>query len=743
MLKAFLHNMNSNYRIITAFTILLLFLAVIPSSAVQKHRKVIFVVADRLTLDDLSSSSTPSIGNLVQKSSVAIISPACIGKKSPNSVYASVSSGSPARGSEALDDLFSRKELIAAESASAEDVYRRRTGLSPEEDQSLLITIGSITRVNEDSGFPNNLGALGNAIRKAGLSTAAFGNSDIRNRKLRLPAVIAMDGSGRIARGNVGATFDKPGLGPTGVVTDVFKLADAVHAEIDRSAFIVVHFGDTERLDEMERSLSPRAYEIYREVAIKNLDSLIDRLMRTAEDNDAVLLVASFVAPGANNWSNLTPMLIFDPDAKRVGLITTATTRTPGLISAIDVAPVVLNSMGLPLPDKMMGRTATVIESKDKIADTKKLAGTIRRNTAVQAPLLGSAAAIGMLCLIFLAAMAASGGTVGKGNLFLVTTGVIFALDVTVAALILSKVAPATPLPYSATIVGAAFLMALLTSAAATIIGKMRRTKANAALPMVVFSAVAAAAVIADAFSTGALARFSSIPSFGFRYYGIGNEYMGLAIGCLCTIAIWISGPIFSKRAKRVYLGLFILATSAIAFPGLGTNAGGAIAAVVTFGLLYVALCRGRFSPKHVAIMVGAAFLLLFLLAFVDLATNGPRASHIGESLQATQRGGAGYLAGAAVRKVGMNVRQLATRQGRLALMGAAPLAVIWFMSIHPKLLKKSRQGAPASTAALVAVLVGAITAAISNDNGIIAASLMLTPVIPAVLLSLTEETDG
>jgi len=208
---------------------------------------------------------------------------------------------------------------------------------------------------------------------------------------------------------------------------------------------------------------------------------------------------------------------------------------------------------------------------------------------------------------------------------------------------------------------------------------------------------------------------------------------MGLAVGSVAAAAIWLGGP------RKVWLLVFAIAVLAIGLPGLGTNAGGTVTAVVTFGLLYLVLSCGSFKPRHVAALVGLGVLLLVLFAALDVATNGRGASHVGLSLAATQHDGIAYVVVTAGRKLGMNLQQLGSRQGRLALTGAVPLGVLWYLGIRPRL---ARQKAITRAMGIRAAIVGAVVALLCNDNGAVAACLLLTPITAALFLSLMAEEN-
>jgi hypothetical protein len=714
-----------------------------PALAERAPGKVVLIAANRLSLDDLHTANLPNIDALVQGGSLGLIAASSAGRKTPESVLASVGAGAPARGSFALNDAYSAAEMIYAERATAAEVYTRRTGRSAAEGSVVMISIGRILRADADAVHSGRLGALGEALHEGGKRAAYFGNSDVGDFSRRSAAAIIIDRHGYIPVGDVSDGMLMEGMGPSGLVTDVDTMARAVSDTLPVADVIVLDFGDPARVDLSEPSLSPQAFAAYRKAAIENLDALVGRLIPMAKSGEMTLILASFSPPGGRDWSSLTPIVAFGADLQP-GLLTSSTTRTPGLVTSIDIGPYILETVGVAAPDEMSGRTIRRVGDPDPTAALLRLAGVVVRNHRVQAPLFAPIAAVGMLALTAGVAFLAFGTRPSRSTFAAIRAVLVYSLSVPLSALLVSSIAPVNAFAYAATVLAVAAGVTAISLAVAFLLGRrFPDMRGRGALPMVVLAILIVFAALADAFAGGSLARFSSLASFGFRYYGLGNEYMALAVGSLCVAMIWLTAPVLSLRARRVCAGIFIVAAVAIGFPGFGTNAGGAATAVVTFGLLYLALSRGEFRLRHVAGLFGAAAVLLILFGAVDIIANETGASHIGETIAATQREGPGYLVAAATRKMTLNFQHLGLQQGKLAVMGSTPFLVLWFVGVHPRLMERVRKGPEGSGVRLLAVVAGAGTALISNDNGIIAASLLLSPMVVAIFLSMMEDGYG
>lgn len=195
----------------------------------------------------------------------------------------------------------------------------------------------------------------------------------------------------------------------------------------------------------------------------------------------------------------------------------------------------------------------------------------------------------------------------------------------------------------------------------------------------------------------------------GIRFYGIGNEYMGLLIG-----AALMSVP------KRFLGGVGVGVVLLLGLPMLGANAGGAMAASVAF----FPPLKGKRWQALLPFMVVAA------LALLDRLQPGAAQSHIG---QAAGRGPSAW-GEIVVRKLAMNARLTVAGPTLIAL--AATAIGGWQLKRLFARLDEELQGR------VVQALWGAGAAIVFNDSGTVAALLLLAPVIVTCLdraLHLTE----
>ena len=76
----------------------------------------------------------------------------------------------------------------------------------------------------------------------------------------------------------------------------------------------------------------------------------------------------------------------------------------------------------------------------------------------------------------------------------------------------------------------------------------------------------------------------------GVRFYGIGNEYEGLALGTTALLpfmaqSLWKPGAeVFRKEGWLLATGLWPVALVVVAAPALGADFGGALSLAVAYG---------------------------------------------------------------------------------------------------------------------------------------------------------------
>lgn len=239
-------------------------------------------------------------------------------------------------------------------------------------------------------------------------------------------------------------------------------------------------------------------------------------------------------------------------------------------------------------------------------------------------------------------------------------------------------------------------------------------------------------------------------PMIGARYYGIGNEYMGILIGAailLVSIAMHYYHVKFPRTLRSAGILLFILIITYLASPLLGTNAGGAITAVIAFGIAALRMFCGKILeevrwPRFILFITVFGLVSVVILWFLNyvLPTGGEHQSHIGKAITLLFEGRIDVIGGIMARKLAMNWHLIGVSSWSKVLMTC--LFVMAVIVLRPRgIFERWQQTIPYIMYGFSANAVGAIIVLLVNDSGIVAAATMMIFVaVPMLIIKLQDK---
>src|SRR5690606_22312553 len=131
-------------------------------------------------------------------------------------------------------------------------------------------------------------------------------------------------------------------------------------------------------------------------------------------------------------------------------------------------------------------------------------------------------------------------------------------------------------------------------------------------VPFARLSGLTALLLVVDLFRQAVWMKHSLLgydPILGSRFYGIGNEYMGIFVGAALVAS---TSALEAARTPRFFrFGLFALAVvyagaiALLAWPAGGANVGGAITATFAFGAAFWRLSTGPRSAVRSPLRTG------------------------------------------------------------------------------------------------------------------------------------------
>ncbi|TMV50817.1 hypothetical protein FE783_09095 [Paenibacillus mesophilus] len=684
--------------------------------------------------------------------------------------YATMGAGAPAFSSAGY---LSWNAVDAAGDRTASELYRRLTGLEPHGANIVVPEIAAIRRRNDNRSQHSQPGLLGESLRRHGIAAGVFGNSDTSQGKKRYAPLLIMDENGLVPIGDVGGNMTMPDPGsPYEVRTSAPELLRAWDS-IRAPAVSLLEWGDLWRFQAEQSRYAAEQAEREKIEILRRLDHLVGEIVRRQRSADSIWLLSPFVGPeAARNKMLLAPVVHDGPDVSP-GLLLSPSTRREGIVTASDFAPSILASFGIEASNDMVGRAMTAVRHPDPLAALMKDIGTIgeiyRLRPRVLIPFVSVEATV------LLAALVAMWVKLGRalrwiGTLLLALLAAPFSL------LLLGWLNAAYPLPGA----GQLALFVALTGFLACLFGYGRSAISAAGM----LSGITVAALLLDGMLGAEGMKHSVLgydPMIGARYYGMGNEYMGVVVGA-ATLAFAAalerrrrrqvaaraaadsaaSPPPGSRTAafarRRRSAGLaaglaaaaFAAVTLYLAAPGLGTNAGGAITAAVAFGLAWLrSFANGAFRRLGLLRLtlvcgglVAASLGLLWLLNAVILADAG-RQSHIGRAMGLLGEGRADLITATVLRKLQMNVHLIGVSVWTKVL--AAGLLVMAVAVVRPRgAFRRWEAGYPHYMSGFIAIAVGSVAALAFNDSGIVAAATMIVyAAVPMLLLRIQEDSSS
>ncbi len=623
------------------------------------------------------------------------------GGTQPQGSYLTIGSGSRAYGIRNAERVYHGDESVRGTTAQA--LYLLRTGETSTSNQPVLIDLAQLLEAAKQARYPLQVGAFGQALADADVTIGAFGNSDTREDKARWAGLVAIDARGVIPRGTLypDLLFADTDY-PFGIRTNyALLLTTILKSDVDVA---VVDLGDPHRYNSYQQFMLPKQQQVLRARIWSDAWQFIDQL--TVNLPDTKIMVAS-PYPGeirarAGQW--FAPLLIIGQD---VGLLRSATTRWSGIVTNLDVAPTILSSVAIK-DHAMVGRTIKIIPGLHGEQLVAQLMA-IEERTFQVAKYRGQVlrALVGFQIFLYLISL-----------IMLIVPWRVSAFFVQLLqlSLLISLI-----LPLILLLLSAGWIWPLMATVLLCVMYYRTDHQLYLVAGMALFTALL---VIIDVVGGSTWIRFSFFgydPLGGARFYGIGNEFMGILIGS--TIMGW---TILRERVhwggKFLDLLVFVLVTVVIAAPQWGTNVGGGLTAVIGFGVAWLGLQKTRLQLKPLIGLLLLALLGLGALMIFDGIRPEGMQSHIGQTVRVIREQGLVAVLMIIQRKISMNLRLLRYSfwsRGLLAAILAMGASLIWPSSYLQWLVKSH----PKVIAGIVGTLAATISAFFLNDSGVVAAA--------------------
>ncbi|BAS29440.1 hypothetical protein [Limnochorda pilosa] len=679
--------------------------------------RLLLVLADGLGWNDLGPAPGETLGAFRSRPAVGLVTAGPRDPSDPWSRYLSLGVGRRTvfpRGS--LPPVVSPETRV--EKREARELWHSLMGRQVPDTAGMLLLMPPV-----EPPAPT----LGDALREAGVSLTLIGGGSPAGEGP--PAAALLAGSDRIVRGVVIPEPLQEDAAWPGVERTDWARLDALVAGAWDADLLVVEWRDLQRLERWESLVPAARYRSQRAEALAGAVAWMGHVAARLPESSP-LLILSPAPPRSAPARAPAPLILIAETGP--GLVTSGSTRRPGLLDPGDLAPSLLHLLGAAGDWQGTGRPLQVVPSPDPFAALDRFYRTALGVSQLRRPVLHTYIVLFAGMVLAAAVLAALAPDVSPSHPVrrVLDFGILMAASAPLAML-------GPPLFTNDGWVHLV-LVVLFSGSIAWILWS--RVQALWRFPVLAGATFAALAVdVAAGAPLGLHAFLGNDPLGGARYYGVGNEYMGVLVGS-ALVAVgalweWQRAPL-SRLAGAAGLAALVVV---LGHPGLGANVGGTLAALV--GSAYLGLrLRGRPPRWSELLLVGTGALGLLAAAGVVevLAVPSPARSHLGQLVARMLQEGWGPFVETARRKLATNLKLVEyTLWSRVLIVTLLAFVLLLYRPVG--LFRRVMDQRPMLGRGVEAALVAALTALVVNDSGVLAAATAMIPTMSTLLQALRE----
>ncbi len=471
---------------------------------------------------------------------------------------------------------------------------------------------------------------------------------------------------------------------------------------------------------------------------LSSLDLFLNRLSANSSKNVVTMLISPI--PSSNSggaWDRL-PLIIISGGTFSSGEASSITTRTPGLISNLDIAPTIQRIIGEKINPFFTGHPIHSDPDTHPFEDVSKLDHAIALN---QRALIPGGALLGVAVSVFAFAGIYAEKKRSR-SLGFWRFGILCMMAMPVSMLLIAEELRKGDIinvqGYICSLFGIMALIALAITFTSKLFFHVKTQAQISEITLSILALFTVGVIAFDSFTGQTMVKFALISGYqltGIRFYGIGNEFMGFFIGMslLCVFLIrppsWLAFCVFS------------ICTIVLVAPPLGAKAGAALVCFVAYGVALFSLTERQIRWKTIVIFLCSGVILIFTIGMMEKYLFPHNVSHIGAALESLHARGYDYFEEIILRKVMMNIR-LSASPGMIATYVGLVLAWMVKKRDIQQMVSNLKESHPQFHSALPAVGYGSIVALIFNDSGVVAAIFLLSVFISGGIYLLWSPHD-
>ncbi|MDQ3941230.1 MAG: hypothetical protein M3238_07770 [Actinomycetota bacterium] len=604
------------------------------------------------------------------------------------------------------------------------------------------VTVGGIDEIREraeEAGYDARPGALAEALAGR-VPVVAVGDPrpgtepPVPIRRGAWPLLAAMDPEGVVDAAAFEALVADVGS-PFGVRADTEALRTAMLDALEDCAVVIVDHGDPTRVDHLsalEGGPLPRQHD----AALLAADEFLGFVRTELDPATDLLLVVTPTSPSWDPETHLGVAVAAGPGFAPGSLLRSASTRADGLVTLPDVAPTVLEHLGVDRPDAMLGTPFTDIaaDPDGRLPGAVELDREAVYSHGIQADVTTGFVVfqvIVYLAIIVLLRRTEPDGlrrrpALSRGTELGALSVVAFPL-----ASYLSSPLPAHDLTLAA-------LVPVMIAVDIALVGLVLLALRDPLSRLLALTATTFLVMVVDLFFGGRLqfmAVFGNDPINAGRFAGLGN----IAFAILGTCSLLTGALMFhrwpARRNVPVIVSLIFGATVIVdGAPQLGSDVGGVLALVPALAITFLLLTGRRPTVKTVLLSAAGAVGALVVFLVVDLSRPPDSQTHLGRFFEDVRARGGGVFLDTIERKARTNLRIITSTIWTYLVPPA--LALIAYLLLRPRgRARRLALAYPRLRAGLVgALILGAVGFAV-NDSGIVVPAMVLSFLVPMSLL--------
>lgn len=698
--------------LLMAVIVLVVVISTFEYSYAEDGRKVYVIVINKLTLPDLDRM--PNIQRLIEEGSIGLMNTRGVSTHNGAESFVTINSSAKTYANSSSSRFYNlRGEFLK--------IYRNRTGDLYENYAIGNIGIGGLYNQNENNKYTPYIGALGDSLHDAGHITAVFGNADTEEDIGRNSALIAMDSRGLIDHGNIDNILLEDIDYPYGFRTNYSRILMEMEGINPYPSLTVIETGDLNRLYDYKAHISAEHFDIKRNIILEDIDDFIATLVENIKKEKSLLMVLS---PNAEEKGRLSPIILWGKSVEK-GTIISSTTNREGVVSNLDIAPTIadfLNTSNI----NMLGNVVGSVQRDEALNYIKSIDGRINIVSDIRTRVL----------LVY--ALMSIGVSLIISSIFWLKLKLEDRMERLFKALLLILYGIPLIFILNSLFINDNMYKFMLSSVIVLFIYSILVIKYGGKRVMTFISSLSFIAILLDLLLNGLITRFSVFshdPAIGARYFGIGNELMGvfLATTTLCT------GMLYKKYYNRIIPILFLgISVILVAHPRFGANVGGTIAILSATIYFILEMVEKRLSFKYGIISILIVLVAIGIMGYVDIRLN-PSPTHLGSSLILLRERGSIIIKNIVHRKLSMNLALLRTSIWSKVLLISifSQVAAVCRRRDSINGLLDGRMGK-----GILSSIVGCIIGFLFNDSGVMLAAIAMN-LLTIFILFQTLDAEG